>query len=98
MHIGVCTINLYMHSSRSLKDKRQILKSMTDRLRHKFNISVAEIGNNNSWDTATLGIVLLSNNRKFTNELVSRTINFINSSRLPFEVLDISTEIISGSD
>ena len=98
MHIGVCTIQLYMHSSRSLKDKRQILRSITDRLRQKFNVSVAEIENNDSWNTATLGIVCLSNDRKFTNELISKTITFVNSSGLPAEVLDISTEIISGSD
>ena len=98
MHIGVCTIQLYMHSSRSLKDKRQILRSITDRLRQKFNVTVAEIENNDSWNTATLGIVCLSNDRKFTNELISKTITFVNSSRLPAEVLDISTEIISGSN
>ena len=45
MHIGVCTIQLYIHSSRSLKDKRQILRSITDRLRQKFNVSVAACSN-----------------------------------------------------
>ena len=98
MHIGACTLTLNIHSSRSLKDKRQILRSITDRLKHKFNVSVSEVDNNNSLTTSTLGIVCVINDKQFTNELISRAINFVNSDRLPIEILDTCTDIISGSN
>ena len=98
MHIGVSVITLEIHSSRSLKDKRRIVKSISERIKSNFNASVAEVDNNNSWDKATLAVVCVSNNQKYTNELLTKITNYVLQDKSPVNVLDFSTEIISGNN
>ena len=56
MIVGVCTVELFIGDSRSLKDKRQVLHSLKDRLRGKFNLSVAEVDGHDLWQKAVLGM------------------------------------------
>ena len=58
--IGVLTLELRIEDSHSLKDKRQVVKSLKDRLRHKFNVSVAEIDHQDVWQRAVLAAVTVS--------------------------------------
>ena len=62
MPIGVLTLEIYIPESHSLKDKRQVLRSLKDRLRRKFNVAVAELEGHDSWQRAVVGVVSLSNN------------------------------------
>jgi uncharacterized protein len=61
MAIGLLTLEIYIPDSRSLKDKRQVLRSLKDRLRARFNVAVAELDHQDSWQRAEVGVVSLSN-------------------------------------
>ena len=58
--IGVLTLELRLESSHSLKEKRHVVQSLKDRLRHKFNVSVAEIDHQDLWQRATIAAVTVS--------------------------------------
>jgi uncharacterized protein YlxP (DUF503 family) len=62
MPVGLLTLEIYIPESHSLKDKRQVLRGLKDRLRGKFNVAVAELEGQDSWQRAVVGVVSLSNN------------------------------------
>ena len=80
--------------SRTLKEKRSIVKSLVERLRHTFNASVAELGNLDSPGIATVGAAVLSNDARHADEQVQAIAAAIQEWRLDAEVLDVETEII----
>ncbi len=63
MLLGICTINLYFPDSHSLKDKRNIVKSIKLRIRNNFNVSVSEINNYDLWKNTILGIACIGNEK-----------------------------------
>ena len=65
MPIAYLTLELRIEAAHSLKDKRQVLRSVKDRLRNSFNISVAEIDPTDLWQRATLGVVSISHSRDY---------------------------------
>ena len=68
MPVGLLILELQIPDARSLKDKRQILRSLKDRLRRKFNIAVAELDFHDVWQTSTIGVVTLSNAEQHVEE------------------------------
>ena len=94
MNIGVCKISLRIPENSSLKGKRQVLKSITSRIQNKFNVSVAEVDNHDRWQLATIGICCVSNDNRFTNEVLSKVVDFVINSRFEVEILDYEIEII----
>jgi uncharacterized protein YlxP (DUF503 family) len=60
MPIGCLTLEIHLPESRSLKDKRQVIRSLKDRLRHRFNVSVAELDGQDTWQRSVIGIVAIS--------------------------------------
>ena len=94
MHIGVCTIWLTISDSRSLKQKRQVVKSITDRLKNRFNIAVAEADALDRHQQAVLGVVSVSNDAKHLNRVLSYVVNFIEDTMLA-ELTDYEIEILS---
>jgi hypothetical protein len=94
MHIGVCKIKLRLPENLSLKGKRRVVKSITTRVRSKFNVSVAEVDDQNLWQLATLGICCLSNNKRYINEVLSKVVDFITNGRFEVEMLDYEIEIL----
>lgn len=93
MHIGVCKIELRLPENISLKGKRRVVKSITTRVKSKFNVSVAEVDDQNLWQLATLGICCVSNNKRFVNEVLSKVVDFINNGRFEVEMLNYEIEI-----
>jgi uncharacterized protein YlxP (DUF503 family) len=94
MNVGVCRVSLRLPENASLKGKRQILKSITSRVRNKFNVSIAEVDDNDVWQLSTIGICYVSNNNRHTNQVLSRVVDFIEKSRFDVEILDYEIEII----
>ena len=92
MHIGVCTLHLRLLESRSLKEKRRSIKSIKDKIRNKFNVSIAEIDRLDEWQWATLGVACVSNDARFTNSILSNIVDFINRTRM-VELVDYEIEI-----
>lgn len=71
MAIAALTIELWIPLSRSLKDRRQVVRSMKDRLRQGFNISVSELDEAITWQSATLGVAAISSSRDYLRGLMA---------------------------
>src|SRR3990172_1163762 len=71
MVVGTCRLELRMPHTSSLKEKRQILRSIKDRVRNRFNVSVAEVGYLEEWQRATLAVACVSNEAKVVDEELS---------------------------
>ena len=94
MNVGVCRVSLRLPENLSLKGKRQVLKSITARIRNKFNVSVAEIDDHDLWQLASLGICCVSNSKRHNNEVLSKVVDFIIGARFEVEVVDYEIEIL----
>lgn len=94
MIIGICTLQLRLPTSHSLKDKRQILRSLTARVRHDFNVSIAEVDQLAAWQAATLGIACVSSDRDYAHGLLTKVADAISSYRLDLEVYDYRIELV----
>jgi uncharacterized protein YlxP (DUF503 family) len=97
MNVGTCRVKLRFPENQSLKGKRQIVKSIVTRLRNRFNVSVAEVDDNDLWQLATLGIACVSNSKRHTNEVLSKVMSFIANGHFELEIVDYEIEIIPVS-
>jgi uncharacterized protein len=77
MVVGLCTVELFISESQSLKDKRQVLHSLKDRLHGKFNLSVAEVDGQDLWQKAVLGIACVANEGTHVNQVLEQALNLI---------------------
>ncbi len=68
--IALLTLELHIEAAHSLKDKRQVVRSVKDRLRAAFNVSVAELDSTDLWQRATIGIVSISDSRSYLEGLM----------------------------
>jgi len=77
VRIGVLRVYFMIGDSRSLKEKRMVMRSLKDRLVSKFNVAVAEIGSNDKWQAGELGIVTCGNDGCFVNSVVDTVKRFL---------------------
>lgn len=96
MVIGVCQVELLLHENFSLKGKRQVLKSIAQRTRQRFNISISEVKDHDLWQKAVLGICAVGNDQQFVNSVLDRVVNFIEQTQL-VDVADSALEFIHFS-
>ena len=94
MNVGVARVSLRIPENMDLKGKRQVVKSIIGRVKSRFGVAIAEVDDNDSWRTATIGICCISNNKRHSNEVLSKVVSFIEKSRFDIEFLDYSIEII----
>jgi len=79
MTVGLCTVELFIPDGHSLKEKRQVLQSLKTRLRDKFNVSVAEVGDQDLWQKAILGLACVANESAHVNQVLDQAVNLIQS-------------------
>jgi uncharacterized protein len=77
MRIGVLTLHLSIEQADSLKDKRQVIRSLVAHLRNKFNVSVAEVDDLDIWRRAVVGVCVVSNDATFANQVLSQVVNHV---------------------
>jgi uncharacterized protein YlxP (DUF503 family) len=92
MVVGTMKISFHIHDNRSLKGKRKIVKSLVDRVKHKFNVAIAEIGSNDKWQRAEIGISAVGNESRHVDASLNKIARFIESLYLA-EIVDLKTEI-----
>jgi uncharacterized protein len=80
--IGFLHIRLVMRSASTLKEKRRIIKSLKDRVKNSFNVSIAEIGSLDHCQYSKLGIAMVGNDNRYVNSVLSNVINMIRSVTL----------------
>ncbi len=96
MTIAVCLLTLRLPENGSLKGKRQVLKSIQQRLHNRYNVSVAEVEHNESWQLAGIAICCVSNSGQHANEVVSKAVAYVESLRLDAEIVDEEYELINA--
>ena len=94
MVVGTMIIELHLHDNRSLKGKRKIVRSMVDKVKHRFNVAIAEIGSNDKWQKIELGISAVGNDRRHIDSSLSNVLSFLDSLYLA-EIVDSKMEIFN---
>ena len=77
MIVGLCRIDLFLPESRSLKAKRQVIKGLKDRIRNRFNVSVAEVEHQSLWQRATLGLAMVSEEKGYIDRTLHQVLNLV---------------------
>jgi uncharacterized protein YlxP (DUF503 family) len=77
MVVGVCRLTLMVSESHSLKEKRMVLRRIKDRTRLKFNVAIAEVGDQDAWQATQIGFAVVANERGFVESMVDKIQNFI---------------------
>ena len=95
MFIGVSQITLHLPDSQSLKDKRQIIKSVMARVRNRFDVAIAEVEEQERWQIAVLGVSCVSNSRQHADEVLGHVERYIEETRPDIQISNVETEIIS---
>lgn len=93
MTIIVRTFELHVPAPASLKEKRRVLKALIDRLRHRFNVSVAEIGDHDLWQRASIGVACIGHEQRHTQQVMDRVAGTIRQNP-SIEVLRTETQVI----
>ena len=94
MVVGVCQLKLMLHNVFSLKEKRSIVKRITGRVKSKFEVSIAEVGENDILRTSAIGFCMVGNDRAFINSCLDKIIDFIEDLYLA-EIVDQHIEIMN---
>ncbi|MCT4619957.1 MAG: DUF503 domain-containing protein [Marinisporobacter sp.] len=93
MIIGVCSVEILMYEPNSLKEKRQIIKSLIGRIQSRFNASVAEVDMQDKWRNAVIGFSCVSNTSKHANQMINNIIKFIEGDNR-VEIVKMDIEIL----
>ena len=87
---------LHLPESGGLKDKRQVSRSLSTRIRNTFNVAIAEVEDQELWKRLTFAVCCVSTDASHANQMISKIVDFVQNSDRDFELLDYETEIISG--
>ncbi len=93
MFIGTVQLEISIPWAMSLKDKRRAIKSLKERMQNRFNASVAEVGDNDVWRSAILGVATVANDVRFLQSVCQKIVNFVEENA-DTELADFTVEII----
>ncbi|ABS25350.1 protein of unknown function DUF503 [Anaeromyxobacter sp. Fw109-5] len=79
MFVGVLRLTLHLPAPGSLKSKRHLVRSAIDRVKAKFNVSIAEVGENDLWQRSVIGVTAVGNDHGFVNETLDKVADFVGS-------------------
>jgi len=96
MVVGVCHIGILIHDNRSLKGKRRVLKKVMENVKNRFNVSVAEVGSQDLWQRAEIGVSAVGSDGSVINSLMDRILNFIEGLHV-VEIVEHDIELINCS-
>ncbi len=77
MRVAICRLELHIPGATSLKAKRQVIKSLIQRLRNRFNLSVSEVGSQDLWQKAELGMAVVCHNGAGADRIMESIFAFI---------------------
>jgi hypothetical protein len=76
-HLGILSVAVHIPAAQSLKEKRSVIKSLKDRVRKEFNVSVAELDGQETWQTATLGFAMIGNDNRYVDGCLANILSFV---------------------
>ncbi len=91
--VALGTVELHLPDVESLKDKRHALKGLKEKVRHRFEVAVAEVDHHDMWQRATLAVACVSHDSRHANEVVSKALDFIEAN-VNGAVIDVTVEIL----
>jgi hypothetical protein len=94
MVIGICHLHLRIPENHSLKEKRHVVRKLIDRVRHRFNVSISEVGDNDLWQRSQIGICTVGNDGRFVNSSLDKIIEYIEKMYLA-EIIEKEIEILT---
>ena len=94
MVIGACRVELHLPGNGSLKGKRGILKPLLARLRREFNLAAAEVGRNDAWQSAEIGLAAVANDSGHVHAVLERAVHWIETHHPEVQVVDWEIEIL----
>jgi uncharacterized protein YlxP (DUF503 family) len=74
--VGTCELDFHLPGNHSLKGKRQVSRSIVQRIRNRFNVSVAEVAELDRWQVLSLGVTCVTNDRRHADEILSKIVHF----------------------
>jgi len=98
LQVAVCRLALHIPEIRSLKGKRQVVKSLCGRLRSRFEVSVAEVGDQDKWQSALIGIAVVSGDARTADAVIERVVEFVEANFFDVQVLAADREVIDLTD
>ena len=90
--IGVCEIHLHLPEVNSLKGKRKIIKGLKDRIRHGFNVSIAELDVHDKWQRAVIGIAYINKDRSRIDHILNKVVSAVDTTPCLF-ITDYAIDI-----
>ncbi len=78
--VGLLRLRLHIPEARSLKDRRAVVRRAVDRVRARYKVSVAEVGDLAQWQSATLGVSMVTNDRAYANEVLDKIVSTVAST------------------
>jgi len=94
MFISILKVTLFIPGSQNLKDKRRVLKRIKDKMKNKFNVSIAEVDDMDLWQKSTMGIAVVGNDMAFTESMIDSILHFIRMEN-DCEIINERKETIS---
>jgi len=94
MVVGTLRIEFRIQDNHSLKGKRKVVRSMVDKVRHRFNAAIAEVGSNDNWQKIELGITTVGNDRRHIDSSLGNILAFLESLYLA-EIVSTESEILN---
>jgi len=104
MIVGAAVVELHVHGSRSLKEKRGVVRSVVQRIRNRFNVSAAEVGGQGTWQRAVIGIVTVGHEARAVRAALDHVVEFVEGVGLAeltnsdIEILTLEHSDPSGDD
>ncbi len=96
MIVGVARVTLTLPGAHSLKEKRGVVKSLLARVQNRFNVSAAEVGAQDTWGTAVIGLTCASTSGRHADEMLAGAVRFIEQNGAEYYVADVETETLSA--
>ncbi len=91
--VALGTVELHLPEVDSLKGKRHVLKGLKEKVRHRFEVAVAEVDHHDTWQRTTLAVACVSHDPRHANEVVSKALDFIEAN-VDGSVIDMTVEIL----
>lgn len=97
MVVGVGRLHLRLHDNHSLKGKRRVVRKTIERVRSRFDVAIAEVGDQDLWQSIRLGFSVVGSDGRVVHSVLDRVVNFIEELHLS-EVLDVEVEVLHFGD
>lgn len=94
MYVGACRVTLHIPASQSLKDKRQVVRSLLQRLRNEFGVAAAEVEAQERRQLAVLGLASVSGENGHAEEILDKAVRYIEETRPDIEITDVYVDVM----